>query len=497
MSGGIGSVGRSADDLYARLDAADNGTGGFMAAFDGDANVRTAAQRLAGQARITGDDVVALVREADDMGGVKGSEKQEIASLLEGSLARFDADARIALTRWLGGDAPANARAALSTAATPSTTNPAAVVILANSGTSGASAVVPVAASVSMTTTSRRPTFGTDAQLRTVADGRGTLAQGARGTGVAEVQRALLDMGYDLGAAGADGAFGPGMKAVVVRFQRANGLPQDGVIGKATLDAIALKARPDPRANLRTGLIAGTVGPRGANSIADVKAVQERLQTLGFYTGKINGKYDAVLGKSLRVFDAATKGETTIAHRGAAFTNAATLTPGEDTEAWLRARNAPTWSRTGAGGVGWRNDDADGYSYATSWLQETISRAGGRFQSYITANPGTPLMHTNDASTRTGGDNHDHETHESGLSLDVNLGEGGITMSSRAYDREATWAQITAFLDDPGVRRILFNDTELIRRANADPRYAGRLEAADGHHHHLHVDINAPARIDP
>jgi peptidoglycan hydrolase-like protein with peptidoglycan-binding domain len=491
---GIGSAGRGADDAYARFEEAGRSSGSIFSGLDRDTSTREVARRLAGQPRITASDVEGLIRDAADYGGVMRSEKQAIAGLLGDHHAKFDADARDALLRWLGPDAPAlppRPGPAPSTATTTAPTNPNAVRILATaSGTSGA------LASRSSADSTRRPGFDADATLARVAAGQATLEQGARGTGVAEVQRALLDLDIDLGASGADGQFGPGMKAAVQRFQRSQGLPADGVIGRGTLDALERAAKPDPRANLGAPLVQGAVGPRAANRISDVKAVQERLATLGFYGGRINGRWDGALDKALRVFDAAAKGETSIAHGGREYRDAATLSPGEETERWLRAQNAPRWSRIGAGGTGWTNADRDGYSYSTSWLQETISRAGARFDRYIATHPGTPLMHTNDASTRTGGDNRDHDTHESGLSLDVSLGAGQLTFRHRDYDREATWAQVRAFLDDPSVTRVLFNDPELIRRADAIPAYAGRLQTADGHDHHLHVDIRPPARVD-
>lgn len=68
---------------------------------------------------------------------------------------------------------------------------------------------------------------------------------------VAEIQRALLARGYDLGPAGADGDAGPKTIAAVMAFQRAAGLVPDGIAGPLTIKALGTvdvsekKAEPD------------------------------------------------------------------------------------------------------------------------------------------------------------------------------------------------------------------------------------------------------------
>lgn len=55
-----------------------------------------------------------------------------------------------------------------------------------------------------------------------------------RGEDVRAAQKVLLAQGYSCGNSGADGAFGDGTRDAVKRFQKANGLKADGIIGKDT-----------------------------------------------------------------------------------------------------------------------------------------------------------------------------------------------------------------------------------------------------------------------
>ncbi|CAO4148932.1 peptidoglycan-binding domain-containing protein [Methylorubrum aminovorans] len=55
---------------------------------------------------------------------------------------------------------------------------------------------------------------------------------------VAEIQRALLARGYDLGPSGADGDAGPRTIATVTTFQCSAGLVADGIAGPKTQAAL-------------------------------------------------------------------------------------------------------------------------------------------------------------------------------------------------------------------------------------------------------------------
>lgn len=68
-----------------------------------------------------------------------------------------------------------------------------------------------------------------------------TIKLGSKGSDVKKAQQLLIAKGYSCGAAGADGDFGAGTYNAVKKFQAANGLEADGIVGANTWAAL-LKA---------------------------------------------------------------------------------------------------------------------------------------------------------------------------------------------------------------------------------------------------------------
>lgn len=78
-------------------------------------------------------------------------------------------------------------------------------------------------------------TSATSSAWNQVLTGRTVLRKGSRGKAVEQLQALLGAAGH---ATGVDGQFGNGTYAKVVAFQRANRLTADGIVGKATAEAL-------------------------------------------------------------------------------------------------------------------------------------------------------------------------------------------------------------------------------------------------------------------
>jgi len=107
------------------------------------------------------------------------------------------------------------------------------IAILAAAGvfSSGKPAALPVT-----TPTTKPPPKTTTAGTTTAATvtaPKETLSPGATGSEVKALQQALASLGYDPGTP--DGNYGPSTQAAVEKFQAANGLATDGVVGQETL----------------------------------------------------------------------------------------------------------------------------------------------------------------------------------------------------------------------------------------------------------------------
>jgi peptidoglycan hydrolase-like protein with peptidoglycan-binding domain len=64
------------------------------------------------------------------------------------------------------------------------------------------------------------------------------LRLGSRGDAVRGLQEDLIALKYSVGSSGADGVFGPATRDAVVRFQRANNLAADGIVGPRTMKVL-------------------------------------------------------------------------------------------------------------------------------------------------------------------------------------------------------------------------------------------------------------------
>lgn len=138
------------------------------------------------------------------------------------------------------------------------------------------------------------------------------LEYGSKGTRVTLLQQALNQLGFSAGKV--DGRYGTGTQQAVTAFQRAQGLSADGKAGKQTLQRMekvlageVSNVTPAPATPTPTPNPYGTVPSRTLRKGYqgdDVKSVQSRLKTLGYYTGKVDGKYGTGTMAAVSAFQA-------------------------------------------------------------------------------------------------------------------------------------------------------------------------------------------------
>lgn len=130
-----------------------------------------------------------------------------------------------------------------------------------------------------------------------------TMTMGMEGNDVYAAQERLIELGYLNGVA--DGTFGTETQAAVVAFQKRNGLTADGRIGPATLKKINGAAKPAAGVSATatpssTSSLVLTVGSSGEY----VYNLQARLYELGYYSGRIDGRFGDTTAAAVYSFQA-------------------------------------------------------------------------------------------------------------------------------------------------------------------------------------------------
>jgi peptidoglycan hydrolase-like protein with peptidoglycan-binding domain len=128
----------------------------------------------------------------------------------------------------------------------------------------------------------------------TAAASNPVLREGARGAAVTTLQNKLKAAGFNPGST--DGAFGPKTEAAVKAFQKAHGLAADGVVGPKTWSALN-----------KVGASSGGSGPvlrEGAKGEA-VRALQNRLNALGYNAGGADGAFGPKTEAAVKAFQKA------------------------------------------------------------------------------------------------------------------------------------------------------------------------------------------------
>ncbi len=108
------------------------------------------------------------------------------------------------------------------------------------------------------------------------------LRQGSKGNAVAELQQILQSKGFYSGKI--DGDFGVGTANAVLKFQKANGLTTDAIVGLATWKILRNKPTTASPSSTFVTLLVGSKG-------AAVSQAQQMLKDKGYYQGRIDGDF--------------------------------------------------------------------------------------------------------------------------------------------------------------------------------------------------------------
>ena len=134
------------------------------------------------------------------------------------------------------------------------------------------------------------PSYSTNTYLR----------NGNSGKQVKQMQERLIALNYLVGTA--TSSFDNATEAGVLAFQRRHTSYADGVAGPETLKA--LYSSSAHKASSPSGII-GISLKEGSTSTSAVRLLQQKLKTLGFYTGSVDGAFGAGTTDAVKAFQRA------------------------------------------------------------------------------------------------------------------------------------------------------------------------------------------------
>ena len=133
-------------------------------------------------------------------------------------------------------------------------------------------------------------------------DATRTLTLGMTGNDVYALQERLIELRYLTGVA--DGVFGAETQAALIAFQKNNNLTADGNAGSSTLKKLAGSCKAATRTT-PTPVPSGTVTLREGDEGENVYILQAYLFELGYYTGRIDGRFSAETTEAVKAFQRA------------------------------------------------------------------------------------------------------------------------------------------------------------------------------------------------
>ncbi len=129
-----------------------------------------------------------------------------------------------------------------------------------------------------------------------------TLRQGSKGNAVVELQQLLQAKGFYTGKI--DGDFGAGTANAVLKFQKANGLTADGIVGNASWSKLreASPAPSNPQTNPSTQALPTLLPGSQGQAVAQA---QQLLKAKGYYQGRIDGDFGSGTRDAIAAFQRA------------------------------------------------------------------------------------------------------------------------------------------------------------------------------------------------
>ena len=128
-----------------------------------------------------------------------------------------------------------------------------------------------------------------------------SLSVGMTGNDVYALQERLIELRYLNGVA--DGVFGAETEAALIAFQKNNNLTADGVAGATTLKKMNGSCKAATTASATTAPGASVL--REGDSGEAVFELQARLFELGYFTGRIDGRFGAETTEAVKAFQRA------------------------------------------------------------------------------------------------------------------------------------------------------------------------------------------------
>ena len=130
-------------------------------------------------------------------------------------------------------------------------------------------------------------------------DATRTLTVGMTGNDVYALQERLIELNYLSGVA--DGVFGTETQNALIAFQNRNGLTADGTAGASTLKKLSGSCKAAAETAAPTGNGTMHEGDTGE----DVYTLQAKLFELGYYNGRIDGRYSSETTAAVKAFQKA------------------------------------------------------------------------------------------------------------------------------------------------------------------------------------------------